>query len=56
MTFNGVDPNSVVILDNCSSFTMLSGLESCIEDVGAFLSIIYQASSPDYNPIEMLSL
>ena len=52
MTFNGVDPNSVVILDNCSVHHV-SGVESCIEDVGALVHYL-PPYSPDYNPIEML--
>ena len=52
MTINGFDPNSVVILDNCSVHHV-SGVESCIEDVGAFVHYL-PPYSPDYNPIEML--
>lgn len=52
MTFNGVDPNSVVIMDNFSVHHV-SGVDSCIEDVGALVHYL-PPYSPDYNPIEML--
>ena len=52
MTFNGVNSNSVVLLDNCSVHNV-SGVETAIEDVGALLHYL-PPYSPDYNPIELM--
>ena len=52
MTFNGVNPNSVVIMDNCSVHHV-SGVANVIEEMGALVHYL-PPYSPDYNPIEML--
>ena len=52
MTFDGVNPSSVVLLDNCSVHHV-SGVETTIEDVGALLHYL-PPYSPDYNPIELM--
>ncbi len=50
MPFNGVNPHSVVILDNCS-IHHASGIVHTIEDVGALVHFL-PPYSPDFNPIE----
>ena len=52
MTFNGTNPSSVVIMDNCSVHHV-SGVTDSIEEVGALVHYL-PPYSPDYNPIEML--
>ncbi len=52
MVFDGYNPNSVVILDNCSVHHV-SGVADAITDVGAFVHFL-PPYSPDLNPIEML--
>lgn len=51
-TFNGVNPASVVILDNCSVHHV-PGVQIAIKDVGALVNYL-PPYSPDYNPIELL--
>ena len=50
MPFNGVNPHSVVILDNCS-IHHVDGIASMIEEVGALVHFL-PPYSPDFNPIE----
>ena len=50
MPFNGVNPHSVVILDNCS-IHHASGIMNAIEEVGALVHFL-PPYSPDFNPIE----
>ncbi len=50
MPFNGVNPNSVVIMDNCSVHHV-SGVESLITSVGALVNYL-PPYSPNLNPIE----
>ena len=52
MPFNGVNPHSVVVLDN-ASIHHVDGIVSMIESVGA-LVLFLPPYSPDYNPIEEL--
>ena len=52
MPFNGTNPHSVVILDNCSIHHVPEVAKS-IQDVGALL-IYLPPYSPDLNPIEEL--
>ena len=52
MPFNGTNPHSVVILDNCSIHHVPQVAQS-IQDVGALL-IYLPPYSPDLNPIEEL--
>lgn len=52
MPYNGINPHSVVILDNCSIHHVSEVVKS-IQDVGALL-IFLPPYSPDYNPIEEL--
>ena len=50
MPFNGVNPHSVVILDNCSVHHVPEAVKS-VEEVGALL-LFLPPYSPDFNPIE----
>lgn len=50
LPFNGVNPHSVVILDNCSIHHVAEIAQS-IEDVGAIVHYL-PPYSPDFNPIE----
>ena len=50
MPFNGVNPNSVVILDNCS-IHHIEPVTQLINSVGAMVHYL-PPYSPDYNPIE----
>ena len=50
MPFNGVNPNSVVVLDNCTVHHV-PGVESMITSVGALVNFL-PPYSPDLNPIE----
>lgn len=50
MPFNGVNPHSVVVLDNCS-IHHVHGIASMIEQVGALVHFL-PPYSPDFNPIE----
>ena len=52
MPFNGHNPNSVVIMDNCS-IHHVEYVMSMITQVGAMLHFL-PPYSPDYNPIEMM--
>ena len=52
MPFNGVNPHSVVVLDN-ASIHHVDGIMTMVEDVGA-LVLFLPPYSPDYNPIEEL--
>ena len=52
MIFNGENPNSVVILDNCSVHHA-SGAADLIQEVGVLIHYL-PPYSPDYNPIELL--
>ena len=50
MPFNGVNPHSVVVLDNCS-IHHVAEITRSIEDVGALVHFL-PPYSPDFNPIE----
>ena len=50
MPYNGVNPHSVVVLDNCS-IHHTEGIASMIEEVGAIVHFL-PPYSPDLNPIE----
>ena len=50
MPFDGVNPNSVMILYNCSVHHV-AGVVSLIIEIGAFVHFLPQYS-PDMNPIE----
>ncbi len=52
MPFNGVNPHSVVIMDN-ASIHHVRGIQEMITGVGALL-LYLPPYSPDYNPIEEL--
>ena len=52
MPFNGINPHSVVILDNCS-IHHVPQIAKSIQDVGALLMYL-PPYSPDLNPIEEL--
>ena len=52
MPFNGINPHSVVVLDNCSIHHIPEVIAS-IHDVGA-LVLFLPPYSPDINPIEEL--
>ena len=52
MPFNGINPHSVVVLDNCSIHHIPEEVAS-IHDVGA-LALFLPPYSPDFNPIEEL--
>ena len=47
MPFNGTNPNSVLILDNCSVHHVSEALSDC-----KVVSHYLPPYSPDYNPIE----
>ena len=49
--FNGINPHSVVIMDNCS-IHHVSEIVKMIEGVGAMVHFL-PPYSPDYNPIEL---
>lgn len=49
--FDGINPNSVVIMDNCTVHHVPEIVEM-IEDVGAIVHFL-PPYSPDYNPIEL---
>ena len=50
MPFNGFNPHSVVIMNNCS-IHHVPGIKEMIEGVGALL-LFLPPYSPDFNPIE----
>ncbi len=50
MPFDGKNPHSVVILDNCS-IHHVEGITEMIQEVGALVQFL-PPYSPDYNPIE----
>lgn len=50
MPFNGFNPHSVVIMDNCSVHHVHEVIKS-IQDVGALIHFL-PPYSPDFNPIE----
>ena len=50
MPFNGVNPNSVVVLDNCSIHHIVN-IVKMIEELET-LVLFLPPYSPDYNPIE----
>ena len=50
MTFNGVNPHSVLIMDNCS-IHHVDGIVQMVHEVGALVQFL-PPYSPDYNPIE----
>lgn len=50
MPFDGINPHSVVILDNCSVHHCETALQM-IQEVGAIVHFL-PPYSPDYNPIE----
>ena len=52
MPFNGVNPHSVLVLDN-ASIHHVDGIMSMVESIGA-LVLFLPPYSPDYNPIEEL--
>ena len=49
MPFDGINPNSVVILDNCAVHHV-EGVASMITEVGALVHFL-PPYSPDYNPL-----
>ena len=51
MTFNGTNPHSVVIMDNCS-IHHVDAVVQMIHEVGALVHFL-PPYSPDYNPIEL---
>ena len=55
MPYNGTNPHSVVVLDNCSIHHIAEVVTS-INDVGAHVLFLppYSPYSPDLNPIEEL--
>ena len=50
MPFNGVNPHSIVVLDNCS-IHHVEGITATIEEAGALVHFL-PPYSPDFNPIE----
>ena len=52
MVFNGYNPNSVIILDNCSVHHV-NGVVRSLQQVGTLVQFL-PPYSPDYNPIELL--
>ena len=50
MTFTGVNPHSVLIMDNCL-FHHVDGIVQMVHEVGALIHFL-PPYSPDYNPIE----
>ena len=50
MPYNGINPHSVVIMDNCSIHHVPEVVKS-IQDVGALIHFL-PPYSPDFNPIE----
>ena len=52
MNFDGINDNSVVVMDNCS-IHHVQGVASSIKDIGALVHYL-PPYSPDFNPIEML--
>ena len=52
MSFNGSNPNSIVIMDNCSIHHTESVAQS-FDDIGVIVHYL-PPYSPDYNPIELL--
>ena len=52
MIFNGTNPNSVIIMDNCSVHH-IPGIADTIQKVGVLVHYL-PPYSPDYNPIELL--
>ena len=52
MVFNGYNPNSVIILDNCSVHH-ISGVVKSLNQVGTIVRYL-PPYSPDYNPIDLL--
>ena len=49
--FNGINPHSVVVMDNCS-IHHVAGIADMIEEVGAIVHFL-PPYSPDLNPIEL---
>ena len=52
MPYNGYNPNSIIVLDNCS-IHHVSGALQCMEQKGSIVHFL-PPYSPDYNPIELL--
>lgn len=50
--FDGINPNSVIILDNCS-IHHVSGAKHCMTQIGSLVHFL-PPYSPDYNPIEFM--
>ena len=50
MPFNGINPHSVVILDNCA-IHHIAEIEKMIQEIGALVHFL-PPYSPDFNPIE----
>ncbi len=50
MPFDGNNPHSVVILDNCS-IHHVEGITEMMQEVGALVQFLHPYS-PNYNPIE----
>ena len=50
MPFNGTNPHSVVVMDNCA-IHHVHGIVEMIHEVGALVHFL-PPYSPDYNPIE----
>ena len=52
MTFNGYNPNCVIIMDNCSVHHV-HGVVKSLHQVGTLVQFL-PPYSPDYNPLELL--
>ena len=50
--FNGTNPNSVIVLDNCSVHHVAGAVQS-MQQKGSLVQFL-PPYSPDYNPIEFL--
>ena len=48
MTFDSMNPHSVLVMDNCS---IIGGIAEMVQEVGALVHFL-PPYSPDYNPIE----
>ena len=53
MPFNGINPHSIVILDNCAIHHVTEVVQS-ITDIGALVHFL-PPYSPEFNPIEIFS-
>ena len=50
MTFDGMNPHSVLVMDNCS-IHYIGGIAEMVQEVGALVHFL-PPYSPDYNPIK----